>query len=97
VRSSKPSDKERKTSRYTGVGGGGGAAGLSFCQVAGDTLRDTVAAVVSNGDAILFGRTSDGGALSVRVLSDGSVDVWYPTDASELQELLDGLRTVAST
>lgn len=78
-------------SKYTGVARNSGAGALRFGQVSGETLRECVDTVVAGGDAVLFGRTSDGGALSVRVLSNGVTEAWYPSDASELQELLEAL------
>jgi hypothetical protein len=82
--------------RYAALKSRVGNGGVSFGQVSGETLRGCIEAVVGAGDAILFGRTSDGGALSVRVLSDGATECWYPSDASELLELLEGLQEVLS-
>lgn len=86
----------RASSIYAGVQRVGGTGGLRFSQIDGAVLRSCVDAVVHRGDAVLFGRTSDGGALSVRVLSEGATECWYPSDASELQELLEGLTAIAS-
>lgn len=74
-----------------------GTQGLSYEQTDGALLRRAITAVVRNGDALLFGATSDGGALSVRVLSKGKTECFYPSDASELQELLEGLIAIAET
>lgn len=65
-------------------------------QVDAKVVQGCIDAVVRRGDAILFGRTSDGGAFSIRILSDGGTDIWYPTDASELSELLEGITALAS-
>jgi hypothetical protein len=59
--------------------------------VDGDLLRECVERVTNRGDAVLFGRTSDGGALSVQILTGGKAEKFYVTDASELLELLQGL------
>lgn len=64
---------------------------LSYGQVDGDLLRECVERVTNRGDAVLFGRTSDGGALSVQILTGGKAEKFYVTDASELLELLQGL------
>jgi hypothetical protein len=81
---------------YAGVFSAGRAGALSLSQVDAEVLSHCVDLVVQRGDAILFGRTSDGGALSVRILSNGTTDIWYPTDASELSELLEAITRLAS-
>ena len=65
--------------------------GLSFGQIDGDVLRECVARVTARGDAVLFGRTGDGGALTVHILTGGKAEKFYVSDASELMELLTGL------
>lgn len=90
-----PRDK-RRPGAYSGVFSLGRAGSLSISQTAPEILRDAIDAVVQRGDAILFGRTSDGGALSIRILSDGATDCWYPADASELAELLVAVTALAS-
>lgn len=77
--------------KYAGLSSRGDLQAVQLRSVDGNLLRDAMDKVVTNGDAILFGRTSDGGAFSVRVLSDGATDCFYPTDAIELQELLTGI------
>jgi hypothetical protein len=91
VSSHKSNSPTQSASRYAGLRAVNRTGALSFGQVAGDTLRECVTTVVAAGDAILFGRTSDGGALSVRILSNGVTECWYPSDASELQELLEAV------
>lgn len=78
-------------SRYAPLNGARTSGGLSYGQVEGSLLSTCVERVTDNGDAILFGRTTDGGALSIHVLSGGQADKFYVTDASELMELLLGL------
>lgn len=51
-----------------------------------------VAAVTNAGDAVTFGRTSDGGALSVCILTDGPPHKEYYNDADQA---LSGLRELA--
>jgi len=67
---------------------------LSFGGVDGNVMRQCVELVTAHGDAILFGRTADGGALSVHILSNGETSKFYVTDASELFELLEGISNV---
>lgn len=64
---------------------------VSYGQIDGNTLRECVARVTERGDAILFGRTSDGGALSIQVLTGGKAEKFYVSDASELMELVTGI------
>jgi hypothetical protein len=96
VPSTQNSRSTRVAGPYAGVFSAGRAGALSLSQVDGKVVSNCVSAVVERGDAILFGRTSDGGALSIRVLSDGATDIWYPTDASELSELLEAITALAS-
>jgi hypothetical protein len=62
---------------------------VSLC----DALRlaTIVEGVTALGDCIMFSRTSDGGALHIRVLSEGTVAKWYPSTQQELEEVLSGL------
>ena len=64
---------------------------VSYGQIDGNTLRECVVRVTERGDAILFGRTSDGGALSIQVLTGGKAEKFYVSDASELMELITGI------
>lgn len=80
-----------RTSPYAALNGARSGGGLSYGQVEGSLLSTCVERVTDHGDAILFGRTTDGGALSVHVLSNGVAEKFYVTDASELMELLLGL------
>jgi hypothetical protein len=43
---------------------------------------------------MVFSRTSDGGAVSIRVLHDKLVTKWYCKDIAELDDLLHGLSAV---
>lgn len=78
-------------SRYAALSRSTSGEPVSYRGVDGALLRKAVDGVTSNGDAILFGRTSDGGALCVQVISNGQSTKWYPNDASLLYELLEGL------
>jgi hypothetical protein len=91
VQSRKQSDGKENVSPYASLLSNRSVGALSYGQVDGEALRSCLVSVVERGDAVLFGRTSDGGALSVRVLSHGQTYAFYATDASELLELLEGL------
>lgn len=97
MQTSKPVNVGNKLSRYAGIKDRTSVQVVSIGQVDGQTLSDCVDAVVKSGDAILFGRTSDGGALSVRVLSNGVTECFYPTDASELLTVLEAITGIATS
>lgn len=78
-------------SRYEGIGGNGGSGAVSYEGVPSEELRDAIEGVSSEGDAVVFGRTSDGGAFSVRVLSDKQVFKWYPDSVEALRGVLHAL------
>lgn len=75
-------------SPYAALNGARTSGNLSYGQVEGSLLSTCVERVTDHGDAILFGRTTDGGALSVHVLAGGRAEKFYVTDASELMQLL---------
>lgn len=79
------------SSVYASLNGSRSPRGVSYGQVEGSLLSRCVERVTERGDAILFGRTTDGGALSVHILSHGQATKFYVTDGSELMELLTGL------
>lgn len=80
---------------YGAVGGGRVAGALSYCDADLDLLSQCIEAVTQSGDALLFSRTSDGGALSVRVLSGGRTHAFYPTSFTALNELLTEIMVTA--
>jgi len=80
-----------RVSVYAALSAVSGDQALSYGQVGADLLQECISAVTSRGDALLLGRTTDGGALSIHVLSGGQASKFYVTDASELMELLQGL------
>lgn len=70
-----------------------GAAGVAHREVSfgladPETLRNAIDGAVQAGDAIMFSRTADGGALHVRILSNGDVAKWYPVSSMELHDAL---------
>jgi len=82
--------------KYVGVGFGSQVVGDVFAPSTGPAMADAVDAVTASGDGITFSRTRDGGALCVAVLTGGLVRKWYCTDAEELLELLEALKSVNS-
>lgn len=60
------------------------AGSCAFAEVAG--LGATLDALVRDGDAIILGRTSDGGAYSITILCDGAKERAYPHTQDELDE-----------
>lgn len=91
MQSKRGNPSDGRPSPYDGVYGDRTAGSVSYGQVGGDTLRDCVERITNRGDAVLFGRTADGGALSIQILSGGKASKFYVTDGSELLELLTGL------
>lgn len=83
--------------KYAGFGVGGPTRTVSIGDADAVLLRDTIAAVNADGDAIMFGRTSDGGALSVAVYSGGRRAVVYFSDVDTLQNALVTLKLEASS
>lgn len=55
-------------------------------------VRDCVRNVVLAGDAIMFGRTTDGGATMVRVYSGGDAHTWYGPSTEAFEVVLRAIR-----
>jgi hypothetical protein len=51
-------------------------------------LQDVVSAIIRDGDAIMFGSTSDGGALVVTLFSGDERKKFYPDDDSSFRAAL---------
>lgn len=83
--------------RYDEVRLGGSGEGLSYSALEPEVLCELIEAVTGAGDGILFARTVDGGALSIRVLSSGNVSKFYPSHVAELELLVDALIRAART
>lgn len=82
--------------RDYGAAGGELRGGLvSYGDADPEGLRDCIESVTLAGDAVLFARTSDGGALSVRILSSGRTFMHYPTTSEGLNELLTELTRIS--
>lgn len=65
--------------------------GLTWLDVDAEQLKKVAAAVIEDGAALLLAKTSDGGALVIRVVDDVGSHAWYPASedrlASDLQEI----------
>lgn len=69
--------------------GSGGA--MCFRDVNPQVLHAAVSAVVDAGDLIMFTGTADGGAICVRVMSEGRMEDDYPSTAEGLTAALETL------
>lgn len=95
-KSGRPSD-DSEPAKYAGVGGPGESGSLRYRDAEAELLRDTIDAVTQDGDAVMFGRTSDGGALSISVYSSGRRKSLYAVSLDQLLQTLVELRQAAST
>jgi len=57
-----------------------------------ELLYDAIASVLANGDAVLFGLTSDGGAIRVQLFSGSAKHSVYAADDAELDVILKAIR-----
>jgi hypothetical protein len=74
--------------KYGGALGGVPGAGVSYGGVDAATLHDAITTVVDNGDAITFGRTSEGGAYYVGILCEGTLEKFYLDSGQDLESTL---------
>lgn len=77
-----PSQSNRKAAptrghRYGGSAGGAIGRSVSWGDVEASVLHRAVVAVTGAGDALTFGRTSDGGGFYVGALADGQLERFY--------------------
>jgi hypothetical protein len=89
------SPKSGSQGRYGAVFSGVSSGSVSYSEVEPTLLSRCVQAVTNAGDAITFGRTSDGGAYYVGVLADGKVDKRYLDSGESLEDLLRSLAVAA--
>lgn len=68
-----------------------GSHALNMFEVDGELLRDAIAHVVIEGDAVLFGMTRDQSAVKLQLLTDGGSEELY---AGTTEALEDALRVV---
>lgn len=59
-------------------------ATISWSDISDDIISELVAAVTKNGAAVMFGVTSDGGALSLCILDQNSKLKEYPRSETEV-------------
>jgi len=69
----------------------------SYDECDNQVLRDAVVSVTNAGAAILFGRTSDGGAFSIQVYDGQERIREWPHSTEELESVLKWLRDMYST
>lgn len=75
------------------LGGSGSSSPFREWEVDPELLHDAIKAVLENGDAVLFGATSDGGAVRVAVYSgDGDPEKGYAANLADFTSLLTALR-----
>lgn len=65
---------------------------VSFSESEPRLLHLVVAVVIDNGDAMVFGRTRDGGATVITILSGEQKHKFYSTTKSELDDNLNLIR-----
>jgi hypothetical protein len=61
---------------------------LSWADVPAASIVDAVVAVTGVGDALMFSRTSDGGAYSITVMSGGKAAKVWPSDPDGANDVL---------
>lgn len=61
---------------------------LTWADCPADELRDMIVSVTEDGAAILLAKTSDGGALVVRMIADRESVPFYAPDMASLNHLL---------
>jgi len=65
---------------------------VSWRDIAPQLIADLVRIVTSNGAAIMFGVTSDGGAFSICILDNANKIKEYPRDDTEVASILSWLQ-----
>jgi hypothetical protein len=88
----------RKASQPSGPGSKYGSAfhgppraNVTFLDCDALTLQEAIALVANDGDCMMFSRTSDAGAVHIRILSEGLVEKWYPDSPEALEGVLRGV------
>jgi hypothetical protein len=91
-------EDQRQTApdRWDRIGAQTEGPALNWDEAPPALLASVVSAVVDGGDAILFGRTSDGGALLLQVLNGGGKHKLYPTSAEEVEAALRSVLDIAT-
>ena len=65
---------------------------VSWIDIDSDSIVDIVCLVTKHGGAVMFGRTSDGGALSLCVLDNENKIKEYPHDLDDVHNFFTWLR-----
>lgn len=65
---------------------------LTWTDADAEDLRDTVASVTEDGAAVLLAKTSDGGALVLRIIADRESVPFYAPDMASLNEMMREVR-----
>lgn len=84
-------------SKYGGLSHGRPGRSVSYSDADNASLQDAITAVTNAGDALTFGKTSDGGAYYVGVLADGLLERFYLDSVDALTDTLVGLIAAAET
>jgi hypothetical protein len=94
-----PSPKSGKSStggtKYGGGSHGNPGAAVSYSEVDAGALLGAIIAVTDSGDAITFGRTAEGGAYYVGILSEGLLEKFYLDSSKDAQDALRRVEQVA--
>lgn len=86
-----------RPNRYSGVGATKAPADVASWEDAEpETLWRTVQEVTNLGDAVMFGKTRDGGAVVVIIMSNDDRLKYYATGAEEIATLLHEIRASVS-
>jgi len=65
-----------------------GLGSVSWADIDSDTIAELVRVVTASSAAIMFGRTSDGGAMSLCILDQSEKIKEYPRTSTEVESLL---------
>lgn len=76
-----------KSSKY-GLAASTREMGIDMWGVDGEVLRDAVANVVTEGDAILFGMTRDLSACKIQILTNGGSEEFYAGSTGSFEDAL---------
>jgi hypothetical protein len=86
--------RSQNGNRYSGAIGRA-SKGFDWGSVDSSALHRAVVAVATADDAVMFARTSDGGAGLIRIISGGDGDSVYCKTAEEANELLNAITAQA--
>ena len=77
--------------RYN-LGAHRGSGAFRDWDVDAEILLEAIRAVLGNGDGVLLSLTSDGGALSIQLYSNGAKQTVYCTDSKQFDVVLNTLK-----